>query len=235
MKPTLYLIPTTLGIETNPDLFPPHNLQIIKSLDHFIVENIRTARRFLKPLGYDKDFNQVSFFELNKHTSRSDLESYIQPLLKGVSMGILSEAGAPAIADPGADIVNLTHKENINVVPLIGPSAILLALMASGLNGQSFAFNGYIPVKNPMRKNKILSLEEKSRREIQSQIFMEAPYRNQNLLDDILNNCHGETLLCIATDITMESEFIQTKNIRQWKKKIPNIQKRPTIFIIQSV
>jgi len=234
MKPTLYLIPTTLGTETNPDLFPPINLQIIKSLDHFIVENIRTARRFLRPLGYDNDFNQVRFFELNKHTSRSDLESYIHPLLNGINMGILSEAGAPAIADPGADIVSLAHKENIRIVPLIGPSSILLALMASGLNGQNFAFNGYIPVKNPMRKKEILALEEKSRRENQSQIFMEAPYRNQKLLEDILNSCHAETLLCIATDITMDSEFIQTKNISQWKKKIPDIQKRPTIFILQS-
>ena len=234
MTPTLFLIPSALGIEINLNLFPPYNLEIIYSLDHFIVENIRTARRFLRPIGYKKDFEQVNLFELNKHTSRSDLESYINPLLKGINMGILSEAGAPAVADPGAEIVKLAHKNNIKVVPLIGPSSILLALMASGLNGQNFSFNGYLPVKNPLRKKAILNLEKKSRQENQSQIFMETPYRNQNILEDILSSCHPETLLCIATDITLETEFIQTKQVNQWNKKIPNIHKRPSIFILHS-
>lgn len=234
MTPTLFLIPSALGIEINLNLFPPYNLEIIYSLDHFIVENIRTARRFLRPIGYKKDFEQVNLFELNKHTSRSDLESYINPLLKGINMGILSEAGAPAVADPGAEIVKLAHKNNIKVVPLIGPSSILLALMASGLNGQNFSFNGYLPVKNPLRRKAILNLEKKSRQENQSQIFMETPYRNQNILEDILSSCHPETLLCIATDITLETEFIQTKQVNQWNKKIPNIHKRPSIFILHS-
>ena len=234
MTPTLFLIPSALGIEINLNLFPPYNLEIIYSLDHFIVENIRTARRFLRPIGYKKDFEQVNLFELNKHTSRSDLESYINPLLKGINMGILSEAGAPAVADPGAEIVKLAHKNNIKVVPLIGPSSILLALMASGLNGQNFSFNGYLPVKNPLRRKTILNLEKKSRQENQSQIFMETPYRNQNILEDILSSCHPETLLCIATDITLETEFIQTKQVNQWNKKIPNIHKRPSIFILHS-
>ena len=232
MTPTLFLIPSALGNEININLFPPYNLEMIYSLDHFIVENIRTARRFLRPIGYKNDFEQVKFFELNKHTSRSDLESYINPLLKGINMGILSEAGAPAVADPGAEIVKLAHKNNIKVVPLIGPSSILLALMASGLNGQNFSFNGYLPVKNTLRKKAILNLEKKSRQENQSQIFMETPYRNQNILEDILSSCHPETLLCIATEITLKTEYIQTKQVNQWKKEIPNIHKRPSIFIL---
>lgn len=232
MNVSLYLVPTALGPEINTDLFPPYNLEIIKSLDHFIVENIRTARRSLRPMGYDKNFDDVTFFELNKHTSRADKETFIQPLLNGISMGVLSEAGVPAIADPGAEIVRLAHKNNIKVVPLIGPSSILLALMASGLNGQNFAFNGYLPVKNPLRKKAILALEKKSKQENQSQIFMETPYRNQNLLEEILSSCLPDTLLCIATDISLETEFILTRKIHHWKKAIPDLHKRPSIFIL---
>ena len=232
MGANLYLIPSSLGKTHTSHLFPEYNIQVIKSLDHFIIENVRSARRFLRSVGYTRSFDEVSFYELNKHTPRADLEFFIQPLLNNINMGVLSEAGVPAVADPGSEVVKLAHQHNIRIIPLVGPSSVLLALMASGLNGQNFSFLGYLPVKSSLRRKSLKLLERRSLQENQSQIFMEAPYRNIKLLQDILSTCHSDTLLCIATNITLDSEFIQTKSIHNWKSNLPEINKKPTIFIL---
>jgi 16S rRNA (cytidine1402-2'-O)-methyltransferase len=174
------------------------------------------------------------FFELNAHTPPSEYTSFLNPALMGTDIGIISEAGNPGIADPGAVIVKLAHEKNIQVIPLVGPASILLALISSGMNGQNFAFNGYLPIERTERIKKIQFLESRSKTEHQSQIFMETPYRNMKLLEDILNSCKPFTMLCIAVDITLENEFIKTKSIADWKKNIPQIDKRPAIFIVHS-
>ena len=233
-KGKIYLIPTTLG-ESNLNRVLPNDLfSQINEIDHYIVENIRTARRYLKKLKITKEIDELTFYTLNKHTEINEISGYLNVAEKGENIGIISEAGCPGIADPGAAIVKIAHQKNIEVIPLVGPSSILLALIASGMNGQNFAFNGYLPVKKPEKIQKLKDLERKSKFEAQTQIFMEAPYRNKSLLDDILQNCNKSTLLCIAADITLETEFIKTKTIAQWKKQIPNINKRPAIFIIQA-
>ncbi|MCP4178925.1 MAG: SAM-dependent methyltransferase [bacterium] len=234
MNGKIYLIPTTLG-ESDPKKVLPSDIRgVLTSLQYFIVENLRSARRYLKLINKDIDIDKLTFYELNKHTDKNVISDYIQPICKGKDIGIISEAGNPGIADPGSEIVKLAHKQNINVVPLVGPSSILLALISSGMNGQNFAFNGYLPVKPNERIKKLKQLENRSKTEYQSQIFMEAPYRNQKLLVDILNNCNKNTRLCIAVDITLKDEFIKTKLISEWKRQIPNINKRPAIFIIQA-
>ncbi|RLD32544.1 MAG: SAM-dependent methyltransferase, partial [Bacteroidetes bacterium] len=171
-------------------------------------------------------------FELDKHNPGSLIKQFIVPLLENHDMGLLSEAGVPGVADPGSDIVQLAHQNNIKVIPLVGPSSLLLALMASGLNGQQFAFSGYLPIQSHQRKKAIQSLEKRSKIENQSQLFIETPYRNISLLNDILNTCQSGTLLCVAADITLDSEFIQTKRIKEWKAKLPDIHKKPAIFIL---
>jgi 16S rRNA (cytidine1402-2'-O)-methyltransferase len=234
MKGKIFLIPTTLGSTDSLIGLPPEIQTSVQSLSCFIVENIRTARRFIKKLVPDKIIDEITFFELNQHSNPVDYSEYISPALSGTDIGIISEAGNPGIADPGAEIVKLAHQNDIQVIPLVGPSSILLALISSGLNGQNFAFNGYLPVERSERIKKIQSLENRSKSEQQSQIFMETPYRNMKILEDILNACKHSTLLCIAADITLPSEFIKTKSIADWKKKIPQIDKRPCIFIIHS-
>ena len=232
MPGKLYLIPTPLGKTSNARIFPELNAEIIQKLEYFVVENLRSARRFLRSVGYTRDFDEVQLFELDKHKPNSLIDQFIEPLLNNQDMGLLSEAGVPGVADPGSEIVQLAHQNNIKVVPLIGPSSLLLALMASGLNGQQFAFSGYLPIKSQQRKKAIQSLEKRSRIENQSQLFIETPYRNMSLLNEILNTCQSGTLLCIAADITLESEFIQTKTIKEWKVKVPDIHKKPAIFIL---
>ena len=232
MPGKLYLIPTPLGKAPNARIFPELNAKIIQTLEYFVVENLRSARRFLRSTGYTRDFDEVQLFELDKHKPNSLIDQFIEPLLNNQDMGLLSEAGVPGVADPGSEIVRLAHQNNIKVVPLIGPSSLLLALMASGLNGQQFAFLGYLPIKSQQRKKAIQSLEKRSRIENQSQLFIETPYRNMSLLNEILNTCQSGTLLCIAADITLESEFIQTKTIKEWKVKVPDIHKKPAIFIL---
>ena len=232
MPGKLYLIPTPLGKTSNARIFPELNAEIIQKLEYFVVENLRSARRFLRSVGYTRDFDEVQLFELDKHKPNSLIDQFIEPLLNNQDMGLLSEAGVPGVADPGSEIVQLAHQNNIKVVPLIGPSSLLLALMASGLNGQQFAFSGYLPIKSQQRKKAIQSLEKRSRIENQSQLFIETPYRNMSLLNEILNTCQSGTLLCIAADITLESEFIQTKTIKEWKVKAPDIHKKPAIFIL---
>ena len=235
MKAKIYLIPTTLGDSEISSVIPQNIQTIIEDLNFFIVENIRTARRYIRKVSATKNIDNITFFELNKHTNANELSGFLQPAMEGNNIGIISEAGNPGIADPGADIVSIAHRKGLQVVPLVGPSSILLALISSGLNGQNFAFSGYLPIKPNERQKKIQSLENRSKIENQSQIFMETPFRNMKMLDDILSACRNNTLLCIATDITLASEFIKTKTIADWKKQKPEINKRPTIFILQSL
>jgi len=229
----LYLIPNTLG-ECRPEqVLPSFNFEIIKKIKHFIVEDVRTARRFLKKADKEINIDELQFFVLNKHTSPVDISGYLSPFERGLDVGIISEAGCPAIADPGAEIVRIAQAKNYRVVPLVGPSSILLALMASGFNGQSFAFAGYLPIQENERVQAIKHIEKRAQNEKQSQIFIETPYRNMKMLEDILKTCQPKTQLCIACDITLETEYIKTKSITEWKKGgLPDLNKRPCIFLI---
>ncbi|MCL3780929.1 SAM-dependent methyltransferase [Prolixibacteraceae bacterium JC049] len=234
MKGKIYLIPTTMGDSSVSSVIPTDVMALISELKFFIVENIRTARRYLKKVDRSIDIDELTFFELNKHTSPNDIASYLEPAKKGNNVGIISEAGCPGVADPGADVVKIAHEKQIQVVPLVGPSSILMSLMASGMNGQNFAFVGYIPIKGGERIRAIKDLEARSRREQQTQIFIEAPYRNTQMLGDLLKSCAATTRICVACDISLENEFIKTKTVAQWQKQLPNIQKRPTIFLLQA-
>ncbi|MGE5426400.1 MAG: SAM-dependent methyltransferase [Methylococcaceae bacterium] len=231
----LYMIPTTLGDTTLERVLPPDLTSLISSISVFIVENVRTARRFLKKVNPAIVIDQLTFFELNQHTDKNDISRYLEPLQQGNDIGIISEAGCPGIADPGAEVVRIAHTKDIKVVPLVGPSSILLALMASGMSGQNFAFNGYLPIKNPEKSLQIKFLEKRMQTEGQTQVFIEAPYRNLQLLEELLKNCEPRTLLCIAADITLDTEFIKTKPVSYWKTNIPDIQKKPAIFMIGKV
>jgi 16S rRNA (cytidine1402-2'-O)-methyltransferase len=229
----LFLIPTTLG-ETEPlEVLPLTIKQAVEQIDHFIVENEKTARRFIKKITPRKSQGILRFSVLNKFTEAETLPEYLKPCLGGKPVGVLSEAGCPAIADPGAIIVKLAHEKGIQVVPMVGPSSIILALMSSGLNGQNFAFNGYLPIEAAGRKKAIKHLEKKSRDLGQTQLFMETPYRNDKLVPELLKTLNGETWLCIASDITLKTEFIRTLRVRQWAGVVPELHKRPTIFAIQ--
>jgi len=235
MSGVLYLIPNTLGECDLEQVLPSVNFKIIKEIKHFIVEDVRTARRFLKKVDKEINIDELQFFTLNKHTSPEEISGYLSPLKTGSNVGIISEAGCPAIADPGAEIVRIAQAKNYRVVPLVGPSSILLALMASGFNGQSFAFTGYLPIQGNERIQTIKQLEKRAQHERQSQLFIETPYRNMKILEDILNTCQPNTQLCIACDITLESEYIKTKSIAEWKKeKLPDLNKRPCIFLISN-
>lgn len=231
MNGTIYLIPCNLGDENFDRNLPSFNLNVVNTISHFIVENTRTARRFLKAFGIQTPINELRFYEIGKHSNSSDYPSYLKPAENGEHIGILSEAGCPGIADPGSDIVQIAHQKGLPVVPLIGPSSITLSLMASGMNGQSFAFHGYLPIKSE-RKKAIKQLEDISGKLKQTQLFIEAPYRNDALLEDILTVCSANTRVCVACDITLESEYIVTKTVTQWKKKKPSLHKRPVIFLI---
>jgi 16S rRNA (cytidine1402-2'-O)-methyltransferase len=232
MSANLFLIPALLGETEISKVLPSYNKEIILSIKYFIVENVRTARRFLKQTDADINIDELTFFTLNKHTSKEELSGFLNPLTDGHSVGIISEAGCPAIADPGAEIVSIAQQKNIKVVPLIGPSSILLALMASGFNGQSFAFQGYLPIDAECRIKTLKTLEQRVYSENQTQLFIETPYRNNKMLEDILKTCKSSTLLCVAADITLETEFIKTKSIEAWKKSLPELSKRPCIFAI---
>lgn len=232
---SIYLIPTHLSNAPLSNVLPDYNFKIIKQIKYFIVENIRTARRFLKQVDRTINIDELTFFELNEHTDKTLLISYIEPIKNNNDIGIISEAGCPAIADPGADIVSIAQEKNIKVVPLVGPSSILLSLMASGFNGQSFAFNGYLPIDKNERINTLKRFEKKIFSESQTQIFIETPYRNVQLVEDICKTLNDNIKLCIAVDITSDSEIIKTKTIRQWKSTIDSIgtiHKKPTIFLL---
>ena len=229
------MIPCPISDQTAVyDVVPEANRRVIDSLDYFIVENVRSARRFLSKAGIARKIDELEFVELNEHTVAGQaVEAMVKPLLAGRSAGVISEAGVPGVADPGALVVAACHRKGIKVVPLVGPSSILLAMMASGLNGQSFAFNGYLPVKPPERSKALKALERRAHTEHQSQIFIEAPYRNVKLMEQMLQVCAGETTLTVACDITSPDEFILSLPIAQWRRVgLPDIAKRPTIFII---
>ena len=230
----LYLIPTTLGETAVEKVLPAEIMKVVKELHYFVVENTRTARRHLKKMVPEIVIDDLDFKELNEHSRQDELEMLLEPIRQGFDVGILSEAGCPGVADPGADLVKLAHQNGIKVIPLVGPSSILLSLMASGMNGQNFAFIGYLPVKPPERAKAIRDIERISAKEKQTQIFIEAPYRNTKLVEDLLSVCSEQTRLCIAVDLTLESEFVVTKTVAAWKKSVPDINKRPAIFLLQS-
>ena len=235
MTGTLYMIPCPIADTPPYDVLPQGNREIIRSLDYFIVENVRSARRFLSAAGIARSIDELLFAELNEHTRQQDIEQLIEPLLHGRSAGVISEAGVPGVADPGAAVAALAHDRGIRVVPLVGPSSILLSLMASGQNGQSFAFVGYLPVKPAERARALRALEKRAFAEGQSQIFIEAPYRNIKLLEQILSVCSPQTILTVASDITSEGEFILSRSIALWRTEPPaDIGRKPTIFILGS-
>ncbi len=231
-KGILYLIPTTLGDTAEiADVIPVKINRIVNTIDEYIVENEKSARHYLKKTGIQKPLQEIILHPLNQHTQPGEISNYLNSILSGKNIGIISEAGCPGIADPGAEVVKMAHEKNITVVPLVGPSSIFLALMASGFNGQNFTFNGYLPKERSERIKKIKELEKLGQKN-HTQLFIETPYRNTHMLDDILSSCDGATSLCIACDITLPTEFIQTKTIAAWRKQIPNINKRPAIFLI---
>lgn len=228
----LYLIPTTLGDNEPLDVLPITVKNSIENIDTFIVENEKTARRFIKKIAPEKSQPSLKLHLLNKHTDQSELPSFLEPCLNGINVGLLSEAGCPGVADPGADVVKIAHQKNIKIVPLVGPSSILMAIMSSGMNGQSFAFNGYLPIDKGERKNEMKRLERLSFEHNQSQIFIETPYRNNKMLEDLSNYLDNNTDVCVACDITLSTEFIKTQTANAWKKNKVDLHKRPTIFII---
>jgi 16S rRNA (cytidine1402-2'-O)-methyltransferase len=228
----LFLIPNLLGDIPWYRVLPADLPEIISGIRYFIAEDIRNARRFLKKINPETNIDALHFSELNKFTSEEQKAGYLDPLKSGENIGLLSEAGCPGVADPGADIVRIAHRHHLEVIPLTGPSSILLGLMASGLNGQHFVFHGYLPVKQSERIKKIQQLEKQAISLKQTQIFIETPYRNNQMLQDILHTCQPSTLLCIAADLTTESEFIRTFPVSAWKKQIPDIDKRPAVFLL---
>jgi 16S rRNA (cytidine1402-2'-O)-methyltransferase len=232
MKGVLYLIPNTLGNPNTAITIPPVVTQIIKQIDVFIVEDLRNARRYLKNLVRELDLDRPTFFELNEHTPDMEVPGYLTEVLKGKNAAVVSEAGLPGIADPGAVAVRLAHQAGIRVIPLTGPSSISLSLMASGLNGQSFRFHGYLPVKRADRIRRIREIGLAALRTGETQIFIEAPYRNDALLADLLDVCDPDTLLCVAADLTLDSESVSTRSIASWRQQVPSLHKRPVVFLL---
>ncbi len=232
MAGDLYLIPTGLGCDDPLALLPPATSGVIAKLRHFIVEDAKAARAFLKSINYPHPLHDTSLLVLNEHTREAEIPSLLVPLESGESCGLLSEAGCPAVADPGAALVREAHMRGIRVIPVVGPSSLLLALMASGLNGQRFCFHGYLPVESAARAKRIAELEAASRHDDVTQIFIETPYRNQSLLQAILAACRPDTLLCIAADITLRGEEISTRTISAWRQRPPQLQRRPAVFLL---
>ena len=232
MEVALYLLPVTLGDTPIEKVLPAYNREIISGIKYFIVEDVRSARRFLKKVDSAICIDELTFYTLNKHTSPEDISGYLKPLLEGHSMGVISEAGCPAVADPGADVVTIAQRRNLKVVPLVGPSSIILSVMGSGFNGQSFAFHGYLPIDPAERTKRLKELETRVYAENQTQLFIETPYRNQKMLEEILKTCRPQTKLCIAANITCEGEYIKTKSIKDWKGHLPELNKIPCIFLI---
>lgn len=232
METALYLLPVTLGETALENVLPSYNMDIIRKIRYFIVEDLRSARRFLKKVDREIDIDTLTFYPLNKHTSPEDISGYLKPLEEGASMGVISEAGCPAVADPGADVVAIAQRKKLKIVPLVGPSSIILSVMASGFNGQSFAFQGYLPIEPGERGKKIKALEQRVYAENQTQLFIETPYRNHKMVEDLLQNCRPQTKLCIAANITCEGEFIQTRTVKDWLGHVPELSKIPCIFLL---
>lgn len=232
MERALYLLPVTLGDTPLDKVLPSYNLEVIAHIRHFIVEDVRSARRFLKKVNKEFDIDSMTFYPLNKHTSPADISGYLKPLQEGNPMGVISEAGCPAVADPGADVVAIAQQKNLKVVPLVGPSSIILSVMASGFNGQSFSFNGYLPIEAGERAKKLKQLEQRVYTEQQTQLFIETPYRNNRLMEDILHHCRPQTKLCIAANITCEDQYIKTQSVKNWQGHLPDLSKTPCIFLL---
>lgn len=229
---TLFLIPNTLGECVLRNVLPDGNADVIRSLRHFIVEDVRTARRFLKLVDKGIDIDSLTFYELNQHTDAASVASMLEPMANGNDMGVISEAGCPAVADPGADVVAIAQRRGYRVVPLVGPSSILLSVMASGFNGQSFAFLGYLPIDAAERQKAVKKMETRIYAESQTQIFIETPYRNSKLVEQLLIWCQPSTKLCIAYGITTPNESIRTRTIAEWKKQLPVLDKVPCIYLL---
>jgi len=232
---TLFLIPVPLGQTSIAEVLPEPVQNCAKQLKRFVAENAKSARAFLKLLPSDTPIQEIEIHELNEHTLQDTLPELLAPLLAGFDVGLISEAGCPAVADPGAQLVALAHREGVPVQPMIGPSSILLALIGSGLSGQNFAFHGYLPAKEDQRQKRLRELEKDSRQEKRAQIFIETPYRNRQMLDALLSVCAKSTRICVATDLTLNSEFIATRTPDEWRAQgIPNIDRRPTVFLLQA-
>lgn len=230
---TLYLIPVTLGDDRIDRALPPEVASLARRLDIFVVENEKTARRFLGALKTDKPVRELTLLTLNEHTTEKELPALLAPLLQGHDVGLMSEAGCPGVADPGAQLAALSHRKGIRVAPLVGPSSILLALMASGLDGQRFTFLGYLPSEKAARVQKLREIEQLSRKNRETQIFIETPYRNQHLLQDILASCHPETRLCVASNVSLDTESIHSQRVADWNKApLPDLHKQPTVFLL---
>ena len=228
----LYLVPNVLSEGSWQNVLPSVVFPVLTETRHFIVENVRTARRFMKQVNSEINIDECTFYEINKRTKYAEIPSFLTPVSEGFDVAVISEAGCPGVADPGAEVVKIAHQKGIQVVPLVGPSSILLALMASGFNGQEFAFKGYLPVKPAERTKEIAVLEKRVNTQGQTQIFIETPYRNNQLIADLLKTCAPDTLLCIAANLTGENEMVATKTIKQWKTALPNLHKQPAIFLI---
>ena len=229
----LYLIPTTLGDTPPLEVLPVSVKKVVENINEFIVENDKSARRFIKQITPEKSQPELILHLLNKYTEQAELPTFLNSCIEGKSIGLLSEAGVPGIADPGADVVKIAHESGIQVIPLVGPSSIIMAMMSSGMNGQNFAFNGYLPIDQKERRNEIKRLERISEDYNQSQIFIETPYRNNKMIEELCNTLNPHTSVCVACDISLPSEYILTKTAGQWKGKLPDLHKRPAIFIIQ--
>ncbi len=230
---TLYMVPVTLGDDNLSYVIPADVIKLIQSLEYFVVENEKSARRFLGSVKTNKPVRELNFQLLNEHSAEKDLPALIAPLLAGHDVGMLSEAGCPGVADPGATLTALAHRKGIKVAPLVGPSSILLSLMASGFNGQQFTFLGYLPSDKAARINKLKDIEKQSQRLNETQIFIETPYRNQHMLEDILASCGANTKLCIARNVSLETEFVVSKTIAEWEKsELPDLHKQPTVFLL---
>ncbi|WP_031534023.1 MULTISPECIES: SAM-dependent methyltransferase [unclassified Bacteroides] len=233
MENALYLLPVTLGDTEIDNVLPSYNREIIRQIKFFIVENVRSARRFLKKVDRDINIDELTFYLMDKHTDAAKMASYLEPLEEGNAMGVISEAGCPAVADPGADVVAVAQRKNLRVIPMVGPSSIIMSVMGSGFNGQSFAFNGYLPIEPAERTKRIKQLETRAYTEDQTQLFIETPYRNHKMLEELLRTCKPSTRLCIASGITCAEEYIHTHTIAEWKKiKLHDLSKIPTIFLI---
>jgi 16S rRNA (cytidine1402-2'-O)-methyltransferase len=232
MTGNIYLIPVTLGGDDFLKVIPEKVISITKELRFFIVEDVRSARRFLRMIDKGFPIDDTAFFILNEHTADSEISSYLDPVLRGQDIGVMSEAGLPGIADPGAKIISLAHRKYLKVIPLSGPSSIILALISSGFNGQNFSFNGYLPVKPAEKAARLRELEKKSHEGF-TQIFMETPYRNQKMFESIVATCSNDTMLCIAADITLPSESIRTMKIGEWKKNVPSLNDKLVVFVMQ--
>ena len=230
---TLYMVPVTLGDDNLSYVIPADVIKAVQNLEYFVVENEKSARRFLGSVKTNKPVRELNFQLLNEHSAEKDLPALIAPLLAGHDVGMLSEAGCPGIADPGATLAALAHRKGIKVAPLVGPSSILLSLMASGFNGQQFTFLGYLPSDKAARINKLKDIEKQSQRLNETQIFIETPYRNQHMLEDILASCGANTKLCIARNVSLETEFVVSKTIAEWEKsELPDLHKQPTVFLL---